>query len=457
MKKVHLFLLAMGIFLSPFITSLGVQHFGGLGKEGSFYPIAAGVFVWLIEILFLKKSVHVPSGKSIYFFYAFLVIIIFSGVVNFFDILELRFQGEIGIGRCLVQTGTMFFYFLVVLYVYNIFYEEKRNQILFFRRWILLSFVLAGAYSLLELGKIGGNSLSSDVIIFIDHLFRAGGEADDISNYFRIRSLTAEASYFGMYIAIVLPWVLEKSFLDRSRYQSLFFLVFGYIIVLVLFSLSRTAYMVVAIELVVFLLMFPHVVWEERKRLSVFVIVFFTAAVLSSEFISATLPKVDVAEVYESLLSDNNLSNVARYGSQLAAWNIFLEHPILGVGYGMYGFYAPDYYPEEAWRSVEISMWATNGSGWPWPPAHSLYARVLAELGGLGLLVYGALLISLFCAVWRCGTTKDIGRMTEKRILALTMLGIVLQGVNVDAFRIMPMWIVFALILVVASKGREES
>ncbi len=456
MRKLHLSLLATAVFLSPFITSLGVQHFGGLGKEGSFYPIAVGVFIWLIEILFLKKSIHVPSVKSIYCFYGFLVVIIFSGIVNLFDILELRFQGDTGIGRFLVQTGTMIFYFLVVLYVYNIFYEEKRNPILFFQRWILLSLVLAGTYSLFELGRMGGNTLSSDIITFIDRLFR-GGEANGIVEYFRVRSLAAEASYFGMYTALVLPWVLGECFLKRSKYPSFFFLILGYIIVLVLFSLSRTAYMVMAIEGFLFLLMFRGMVWGERKRLVVFAIIFFTGVGLSSEFIMASLPKVDVAEVYESLLSDNNLSNVARYGAQIAAWNIFLDHPLLGVGYGMYGFYAPDYYPEEAWRSVEISMWATNGTGWPWPPAHSLYARVLAELGGIGLLVYVALLISLFCAVWRCGTTKDVDRMAERRILALTMFGIVLQGFNVDAFRIMPMWIIFALILVVASKGREES
>ena len=85
MRKLHLSLLATAVFLSPFITSLGVQHFGGLGKEGSFYPIAVGVFIWLIEILFLKKSIHVPSVKSIYCFYGFLVVIIFSGIVNLFD------------------------------------------------------------------------------------------------------------------------------------------------------------------------------------------------------------------------------------------------------------------------------------------------------------------------------------------------------------------------------------
>lgn len=454
LKQLHLFLLALGILFSPFISSLGLQNFGGLGKEGSFYPIAVGVFIWLMEILFLKKRVHVPSVKSIYCLYGFLAVIIFSGIVNFFDILELRFQGDTGIGRFLVQTGTMIFYFLVVLYVYNIFYEEKRAPILFFRRWILLSFVLAGTYSLFELGKIGGNTLSSDVIMFIDHLFR-GGEEDDISNYFRIRSLTAEASYFGMYIAIVLPWVLGKCFLGRCRYQGLFFLVFGYIIILVLFSLSRTAYMVVTIELIVFFLIFPRMVWRKRKWIGIFAIVFSISATLFFEASSTTLPKVDVVEIYESLLSDDNLSNIARYGSQHAAWNMFLDHPIFGVGYGMYGFYASQYYPASAWRSFEILAWATDGSGWSWPPTHSLYARILAELGAVGFLVYASLLAALFLDIWKCGTLSSKDEKWELRILVLTLLGTILQGGNVDTFRNIIMWIVFALIMVVTMKEKS--
>ena len=306
------------------------------------------------------------------------------------------------------------------------------------------------------MGKISGNAFSTDVITAVDSLFRSKTVTGDMAEYFRVRSLASEASFFGMYIAILLPWILGRCFLDRSRYPSIFFFIFGYVIVLVLFSLSRTAYMVTAIETFVFLLLFWRRVWAERLRLGVFVVGFFAVTMVSFDYVSNTLPETDIGAVYESLFSNDNLSNVARYGSQLAAWNMFLDHPLFGVGYGMYGFYAPQYYPVEAWRSIEIGMWASNGVGWPWPPTHNLYARVLAELGGVGLMVYLSLLSSLFFRIWRCCVSRDVKQGTDARLLAMTLLGVVLQGFNVDAFRSISMWIVFALVLNVTIEGRES-
>lgn len=457
MRSLHLLLLGLAILFAPFVTSFDVQRFGALGMEGSFYPIALGLMFWWVEIVFLKKRIYIPETKMAYSFCAVLAIICFSGVANFFDIVGLQFQGMVGVNRFFIQTATMVFYFSIVLYAYNIFREEPRSFVLFFQRWICFSFALAGGYSLFELGKIGGNPFSADVIAAVDSLFRSKGVTGEIGGYFRVRSLALEASYFGMYIAVLLPWILGKCFLKRSKYPSFFFLTFAYIVVLVLFSLSRTAYMVMAVEMIVFLIFFWRHIWVERLRVGVFVFVFSTVVIFSFDYVSDTLPEVDVAAVYESLFSDDNLSNVARYGSQVAAWNMFLDHPFFGVGYGMYGFYASQYYPAESWRSVEIVMWATDGDGWPWPPVHSLYARILSELGGVGLLVYLALLVLLFYAIGRHCVSRDADQRVEARMIALTLLGIVLQGFNVDAFRNISMWIVFALVLSVTTKGQEKS
>ncbi|ERL03710.1 O-antigen ligase family protein [Mitsuokella sp. oral taxon 131] len=455
LRKLHLLLLGLSILFSPFISSLGVHRFGPLGMEGSFYPAALGLLVWLVETLFFQKKIYIP--KAIYIFYAFLTVMFVSGAVHFLDITELQSKGVNGTSRFLIQIGAMVFYYLVLLYVYNIIREEQNSPVLFFQRWICLSFALAGTYSLFELGKISGNAFSADVMTAVDSLFRSTTVTGDIERYFRIRSLAGEASYFGMYIAVLLPWILGKCFLGRSKYPGFFFFVFGYVIVLVLFSQSRTAYMVMAIETVAFFILFWRRVWAERLRFGAFVFLFFIVAMISFDYVSDSLPEVDVSAVYESLLSNDNLSNVARYGSQRAGWNMFMDHPLLGVGFGMYGFYASQYYPAEAWRSLEIVMWGQDGTGWPWPPVHSLYARILAELGVVGLIVYLVLLLSLFSGLWRVCVAEDAEQRTEARILMLALLGIVLQGFNIDTFRNIPMWIVFALVLGVTMKGREKT
>lgn len=165
-----------------------------------------------------------------------------SGAVHFLDITELQSKGVTGTSRFLIQIGAMVFYYLVLLYGYNIFREEQNNPVLFFQRWICLSFALAGTYSLFELGKISGNAFSTDVMTAVDSLFRSTTVTEDIERYFRIRSLAEEASYFGMYVAVLIPWILGKCFLGRSKYPGFFSRIRLYYRISVVFSIAYCLY-----------------------------------------------------------------------------------------------------------------------------------------------------------------------------------------------------------------------
>lgn len=69
LRKLHLHLLGLSILFSPFISSLDVHRFGTLGMEGSFYPAALGLLVWLMETLFFKKR-YMFQRQFIFFTYS---------------------------------------------------------------------------------------------------------------------------------------------------------------------------------------------------------------------------------------------------------------------------------------------------------------------------------------------------------------------------------------------------
>ncbi|MGH2521914.1 MAG: O-antigen ligase family protein, partial [Anaerolineales bacterium] len=75
-------------------------------------------------------------------------------------------------------------------------------------------------------------------------------------------------------------------------------------------------------------------------------------------------------------------STQSRVTEMLAAAMVFVDHPIVGVGPGMYRFYYQDYAEQ-----VGIRVLAANRQ------AHNLYLGLAAETGALGLITFGACVV----------------------------------------------------------------
>jgi len=81
-----------------------------------------------------------------------------------------------------------------------------------------------------------------------------------------------------------------------------------------------------------------------------------------------------------------------RMTEMLSAFNVFLDHPIIGVGPGQYTkFYSMEYQsdPKIAFRGITKTR-----------RAHCLYLEMAAETGLLGLSVFGALMGFLILGLW---------------------------------------------------------
>ena len=454
-------LMGLIIILCPFISSVQkMNSFGGLGTEGNFIPAVIAVILWLFCCLFLHEKILLPQAKSFWLLCAFMSYLLISGVLHIEDLLFMQYQGVHAYSRYFVQLGSMIFYFLLALFAYNFFYKYQNKYVEIIQTCIYLSFTLAGGYSLIEILSLIGHSDARDLLIVIDSLFRG----NELNFYYRLRSLTAEASYLGMYIGFVLPWILSGFFQYNTKRRYLFLILFVYISLMCIMTMSRTGYVAYIIEILVWGYLFAEDLVKEKFAIAVSVILFFVVIVGSSEFFEQweEYASLDMLEILTSLLQwegAHNVSNISRYGSQIAALSMFCDFPFCGVGFGMFGFHAVDYYPAWAWESYEIARWwGVNSVVDPaWPPSHGLYARILGETGICGFILWGVMLLHL----WKEATTSVRACVDRRekifcRNCLLSFLAVIMSGFNVDAFRILFMWIVYAMIWMNFSRTKKR-
>ncbi|MFO4987218.1 hypothetical protein RCK87_26100, partial [Salmonella enterica subsp. enterica serovar 1,4,[5],12:i:-] len=86
---------------------------------------------------------------------------------------------------------------------------------------------------------------------------------------------------------------------------------------------------------------------------------------------------------------------------------MFSEHPFFGVGYGQYGFRFTEYLQAEDYRSWEVRDLYAVSSEPTWPATYSLHARLLAETGLVGYLVFLAMILPALVGARRRANPDD--------------------------------------------------
>lgn len=107
-----------------------------------------------------------------------------------------------------------------------------------------------------------------------------------------------------------------------------------------------------------------------------------------------------------------NQSNIdARLASFQAAWHIFLDHPLAGVGFGRYS---------EVAIQGQYQYLFHGSSSVPFP--HNTYLSVLAETGLVGAFVFAALWLSIMRRLW-LDSAREVAVLVASLVL-LTSLGL---------------------------------
>lgn len=437
---IAMFLFAVGLLIVPFND---IPHFtiifGEMGLEASFFP-----FLFLVIFFYFRMnfSFYLPRSKSFYFILSFLIIVIISGIINIPSILQAQFMERTGISKFFFQFIILLFGIALSLTIFNLFLfgliDLKKV-----RNFLTIGFIICGFYSIVEIFYLIGFSWAEVFLESINLLIHS--EESGILLYEgRLRSVTGEPSYFGMYGALVFPWLISYLFTEKHRLP--FLLLIIYLVLMMLLSLSRLAYGLLLIEtfLIVYFI-FRSKLFSLRTIGIVLIIT--SASIIICLYLIVKMPKADVELLRQgvllSLSSEENLSNICRYGTQVAAIHMGLDHPILGTGLGQFPFYMEKYLPAWSMISPEIRGYL-HGEGLP--RVHGMYTRIFSEVGFLGLISWVGFFLYLFRDSYRIVLSSLSTNPDWLGIaLLINLLAIGFFGFSIATFRKLEMWVIFGL------------
>lgn len=447
LKKIYIFLFFLGVFFIPFNSFEGVKQLGEFKRESGAYFFLLAFFVVLLDF-FLKKKISFPlKNKVLVLILVFLVWTLFSIAFNLPFVLESYYKKTTGLNRFGRQFFALILSSVVFFTVYwNMLKSYNAEEILIkLRRIFFYSFLAVSIYGFFEILFIVFGISSSKIVLDLFDFFPF--TEFDVDSSKRISSVSYEPPALATFLITVSGWMFSYILTGKNILKYIPTIV---VIILTYFSGSRTALIVVFIQLFVFL-------WITLSRnkmiLSAMVLcVFFFLASITVFFSNSDKILSDVGKKMESLDFKSNLkkniSNQSRFGIQYANLVVFSENPLLGVGFGQQGYHAINHYPIWAKKNnYEFDQIYLNKSNPMFPPGYNLYIRILAEMGMVGFCIFGVLIFTLIKESNNLRKSKDVSIRILGIITLVSFLGFILNFMQLDTFRIYGFWICIAVLI----------
>lgn len=441
----------------PFTDFDGYELLGEMKYNLSAHIALFSSAIYIFHSLLRGKFIAIKH-IGYYFLLLFLVACFFSVLLNWSDIISSYYKGRSGLSRVISQSVIFISTSIVFChYFYNIFSRNDHTIIfLKIRKVIMMTLYLVLIFAIIEI--LAGlyyipffQELYADLSSLLN---KAHPDSRNSWILGRITSVCYEPPFLAMYLIFVLPFGLSYIYTGQKIIRLVHTIV---VIGLVLLSGSRAAFIVIFFQCIVFLTIGLKFKKLQPKLIRVIrvlgTIVVFLLLILG--------PKVlDRVERNLESLSGNKgnkhaSSNMTRLGTQFAAFDVFLDSPVLGVGLGQSGYYLPDEYPDWAVEgSWEIRLLYKDNDDKTWPPNFSLLTRLLSETGLVGLILFSLFNFAiLFYAYKGIKKTDGISKIIEITLIT-TLLGLLVNYLQFDSLRLVTYWIVIAFLMSMHVKRR---
>jgi hypothetical protein len=238
------------------------------------------------------------------------------------------------------------------------------------------------------------------------------------------------------------PWLLAAVFLTRGSRRIFHFCLLTLFTILIVGSQARTGWLLLAANLLSFGLLRSVFLPVHGRTSKAAVTITGSALLLAllSEVIYSTL---SLDQFINEVVKGTSISDLSRLSFQVTAFKIFAASPLLGGGLGQFGFKVTSYMP--SWGFLSPEIWPVIiYSNSPWPNTYSMYARLAAELGAIGLVGWITIWVTLIFSVQR-------GALAYLRLgwgipamaypIIMTAIAILVTGVTTDTFRTPMIWI----------------
>ena len=455
LKHSYRLLFLFGIFFLPFNSYEGLSFLGEYKRDAAIIFFLLSSFLFLIDSLY-KGKIKLPQ-KSIFiqFLILFLCWIFISAIINSVSIHQNYLKETSGFSRFIRQLISLFIALSLFITSYNIIilYSVKR-MFLAIRKVSFYSFVIVVFYGLIETLIVYFNILQLkpfillfDYVPFIDVYLDLKGA--------RISSVTYEPPFLAIYLITIAGWMFSYIITTKGMKKYIPTLL---VFMITFFSGSRTALIVVFVQFIIFIAVIFTVSIRLRKIINKFIILssclLITLFVFNGRKISQAIEtKIESLNFKENLTT--NISNKSRLGIQYTSLLIFLENPMVGVGFGQQAYHARNKYPEWATtNNYEFKLFYLNDNIRSFPPGYNMYTRLLAETGVIG---FGIFTIFLMLILYQCIVSIKRRLQNEKTIpivLLVSFIGFAINWLQFDSFRMYGFWICLSLLIAQLNKKK---
>lgn len=439
--------------------------------------------IWFIPFLW-HRGIMVEEGVPLLVFF---VVAVFATVLaNFYDIPAYKGMNTYrnAIEALITLVIGIIFYLLTSSYVTS---EKKATLTMRVINWsglVMLLWAGAQAIAWYGFGRYPQWMFDLQGIISSRVLYRQ-----------RINGMALEPSWFAhqlnmVYLPIWLSATIKKF---TAHHWKLWFLSFENLLLLggigaLLLTLSRVG-LLGFILMFTFLLVRLHTYFVEKilqilflqkkERISekrkhrfviwislVLIVVYLMAITLGLWIFSKVDPRMEslfdfsMGKENPLLSYFNELSFGERVVYWLAGWNVFTQHPLLGVGLGNAGFYFPKTITPYGWNLIEVRrlMYRTTVL----LNVKSLWARLLAETGLVGFSVFCGWIYSLAVKFFKRSHSQNVMEGVFSVAGIFVLFALLAEGFSIDSFALPYLWVALGLASANFRKGegaelREEN
>jgi putative inorganic carbon (HCO3(-)) transporter len=271
---------------------------------------------------------------------------------------------------------------------------------------------------------------------------------DGDASVIRISGSLGSNNFFAQIMLLLIPLALDRVLHEKRLALRL---LAGWALVAVsmavIFTYSRGGFLaVVAMFAVIFFVNPPRL----HHIILLVVLAIGLSQVLPASYVSRVISLGEIfnqGEVEGIQLEDRSLRG--RTSEVLAAWYMFLDHPVAGVGLGNYNHHYQDY-------SEEIGLDSRRTAR----SAHSLYLEIAAEKGIIGMVLFGVIVATMYSSLrkasqyFRKAELHDYHNMTYA--LAVGLFGYFVAAIFLhDAFP-RYFWMFFGICLVLPHVAQFE-
>jgi len=455
------------IFWALFLLSLPVTSFpyfpSVMGGSALVRPLALYPLAGLLVLMLISKSYAHALPRTLLPFFAFVLVALLSSVFALTRGVDSAFEFSVGdrVLRNLITLGMGAAFYLVSALTPNTI-EDLHSTL----RWLYAGFSVA-----LLWGSLQTVYVIKLIPAYFDILKKIQRHIS-ISKLFpkRITGMAYEPSWFAEQIVFLLmPWLFAAVLSDytvfrwRWRRVTLEALLLCWAAIVLMFTYSRTG--LAALVLLLFLAFLlrprqsksktPTVSPREIPKAQSFSLAALLIVVLLGIVFIAGGQNKYFARLWSYWTDEESTGTYVQYiafSQRFTYWEtayqVYEDHPVLGVGLGNYVFYFEDALPDRPLHPTPEMLYklVPEEGRIRVVTVKNFLIRIFTETGLLGTAAF----LSFIVAVLGCALYMWFSPQAEQQywgragLLGLSVFGIV--AFSVDSFAIPNMWVIFGLI-----------